>query len=114
MGTDLRMAYLEMRRVGKQQFPPEFLEYLYRFVFSISLKGKDFQHLSPSILCKAFPVQIKSDFGEMSTKVLSEWRVTSFGDLGRAIFQLAEFGCFKLNEQDSLEEYESAGPIHIV
>lgn len=114
MGSDIRMAYLEMRRAGKDRFPPQCWEYIYRFVFQASLNGKDFQHLSARELCPAFSAQVRADFGALTGHVLERWDLASFGDLGQAIFLLAEYNCFKLNATDTLEEYIAAGPIHFV
>ena len=113
MSADIRLAYLGMRKAGENRFPPEFLEYLYRFVFRASLKGKDFQHVKTSELCSGFQSQVIADFGTMTEQVLKRWGIRSFGDLGDAVFLLAEHGCFNLIEQDTREEYAAAGPIRI-
>ena len=111
MGADIRMAYLEMRKAGENRFPTEFLEYLYRFVFRASLKGKDFHHVKTGELCAGFQSQVIADFGAMTEQILELWKVRSFGDLGDAVFLLAKYGCFNLIEQDTREEYAAAGPI---
>jgi uncharacterized repeat protein (TIGR04138 family) len=111
MTPDLHLAYLRIRKAYGEGFPPEFFEYLYHFIFRSSLKGKDFQHLTVSEICKTFPKQMQADFGSMAASVLERWGVLDFAQVGQAIFLLAEQACFQLNDQDSLEEYAAAGPI---
>lgn len=113
MGADIRQAYLEIRKAGETRHPPEFLEYLFRLVFRSSIKGERFEHLNAPDLCAAFQDQVQSDFGELAGMVLDRWGVRTFGDLGRAVFLLAEHGCFTLRAEESLEEYAAAGPIRI-
>ena len=113
MIADLRQAYLEMRRTGADRFTPEFLEYVYRFIFGTSLRGHEFQHLSAADLCSAFPRQMLADFGPMAGKVLERWGLRTFAELGEAVFLLAEKGCLSLHEKDSREDYAAAGPIPV-
>ena len=114
MGVDIRTAYLEIRKAGETRHPPEFLEYLFRLVFRSSLRAKRFAHLAAAELCAAFQLQVQADFGDLTGVVLERWGVRTCGDLGGAVFLLARHGCFTLLPEDTLEDYEAAGPIQIV
>lgn len=105
MGADLKSAYLEMRRQGEADFPPQSLEYVYRLVLLASRQGNGHRHLTAPELGRAFQIQAALDFGVLTPAVLGRWGIRTHRDLGRVVFQLARHRCLSLGEGESLEDY---------
>lgn len=113
MTTGIRGAYLRSLRAGETRFPPECLEYLRRLIHRACFAGAGFRDLPAAGLCEIFGKQVEADFGTFSKAVLERWGLETCGDLGRAVFLLAENGCLTLRENETREDYEAQGPIRI-
>ncbi len=109
MATDLRVAYLSMRKRGSDAFPPECLEYLMQLIFRLSFQGKGFRDLLPADLCRIFRSQAREDFGAFTDEALERFGIRCGDDLGKAVFLLAEHHCLILKDGESREDYAAAG-----
>lgn len=117
MGADSRAAFQAAFqaavRAGMDRFAPRGLEYLAFLVMAIAGKGAGpgapSRDIPPADLCRVFRDRASADFGRLAPRVLSRWGLASGGDLGKAIFLLAEKSCFSLNNGETWEEYAAAG-----
>jgi uncharacterized repeat protein (TIGR04138 family) len=111
MSTDIRTAYLAMRRKGTDAFPPECFEYLFHLIYRTAFQGKGFRDLPAPELCRMFRIQVAADFGAFATEAMERFGLKTYGDMGRAVFLLAEHGCLSIREGETLQDYEAAGPL---
>jgi uncharacterized repeat protein (TIGR04138 family) len=110
MGAEMRDAFLAAARAGLDRFGPQGLEYLYRLIQRMARNDRGFRQLKAQDLCRAFERQASADFGRLAPHVLERWGLATGGDLGRAVFLLADHRCLSLEEGETLEEYAAAGP----
>ena len=113
MSAGIRSANLRILRAGGATFPPECLEYLYRLIHRACFAGEGYRDLPAAELCSLFRMQVGADFGIFADDVLHRWGLRNHGDLGSAVFLLAENGCLVLREGETREDYEAQGPIRI-
>ncbi|MEO7426277.1 MAG: hypothetical protein ABI036_13900 [Fibrobacteria bacterium] len=111
MAVDLRAAYLSMGGQGPPPFPPECLEYLMQLILRATFRGKGFRDLRAADLCRIFHAQVEEDFGALAPAALDRFGIVDYGDLGRAVFLLAEQGLLTLKDGESPADYSAAGPI---
>lgn len=111
MPADIRAAYLAMRRKSVDAFPPECFEYLFHLIYRAAFQGKGFRDLPAPELCRMFREQAIADFGGFVEDTMERFGLKTYGDVGRAVFLLAEHGCLSIREGETLEDYEAAGPL---